>query len=107
MLSSFKPFPERCAATNDSNPNSGCSSRLMARPPRLLVRKIMVFSKFTLVLSPSRSTALSKTPSSNRTTEGAAFSISSNSTMERSHDSLLAPFNFCCVSSGCVSRCPR
>ena len=69
----------------DSNPNSGRSSRLMSRAPRLLVRKMMVFSKFTSVLSPSRSVALSKTPSSSRTSDCAAFSISSKSTIERSH----------------------
>ena len=79
----------------------------MARAPRLLVRKMMVFSKFTSVLSPRRSVALSKTPSSKRTSDCAAFSISSKSRMERSQLSLAAPLSFCCVSNGWVSRCPR
>ena len=90
-----------------SKPNSGRSSWLMSRAPRLLVRKIMLFSKFTSVLSPSRSVPLSRTPSSSRTSVGAAFSISSNSTIDRSHDSLAAALSFCCVSKGCVSRCPK
>ena len=39
--------------------------------------------------------------------DGAAFSISSNSTSDRLHFSLVTAFSFCWVSMGCVSRCPR
>jgi hypothetical protein len=73
----------------------------------LLVRKIMLRSKFTVVLSPSRSTALSRMPNSRRVSDGAAFSISSNSTSDRLDFSLVTEVSLACVSMGGVSRCPR
>ena len=104
MESSLRVFAARAGSTIDSNPKSGDSSFRMASPPRLLVRKINVRSKLTRVLSPSRSMALSRTPSSRRDMLGAAFSISSNSTSERLEDSLVTEPSFCCVNMGCVSR---
>ena len=79
-------------------------SRNISREPRLLVRKTRLFSKLTEVLSPSRRIPLSSTPSSRRVREGAAFSISSNKTNDRSHFSLVTALSFCCVSMGWVSR---
>ena len=97
----------RSAGRTDWNPNSGLISRIISRAPRLLVRNTRLFSKFTVELSPRRRTPLSSTPSSRRVMEGAAFSISSNSTRERLHFSLVTAFSFCCVSIGWVSRWPR
>ena len=63
--------------------------------------------EFTTLLSPRRSVALSSTPNSRRFKAGAAFSISSNSTIERLLRSLVTAASFGCVRMGCVSRCPR
>src|SRR5665811_665612 len=83
----------RSAGRTDWNPNSGLISRIISREPRLLVRNTRLFSKFTVELSPRRRTPLSSTPSSRRVMEGAAFSISSNSTRERLHFSLVTAFH--------------
>jgi len=37
----------------------------------------------------------------------AAFSISSNNTRDRTAPLVVTEVSFCCVSTGCVSRCPR
>ena len=97
----------RSGVLTDWKPKSGLISRIISRAPRLLVRNTRLFSKLTVELSPSRSRPLSSTPSNSRVMEGAAFSISSNSTSERLHFSLVTAFSFCCVSMGCVSRWPR
>ncbi len=47
-----------------SKPKSGLLAFCIALAPRLLVRKMRQFSKLTVVLSPSRSVALSRIPSS-------------------------------------------
>jgi hypothetical protein len=62
--------------------------------------KIKVRSKFTVVLSPRRSEALSRIPRSRRVIDGAAFSISSKSTIEMSLFSELTAFNLPWLSIG-------
>ena len=88
-------------------PRSGFISFIISRAPRLLVRKMRLCSKLTVVLSPSVSVARSRMPSSSVESAGAAFSISSNSTIETGHSGEIACDSFSCVSTGCVSRCPR
>jgi hypothetical protein len=83
---------------------SGCSSRIMSRAPRLLVMKIKLFSKLIVEPSPSRSDALSRTPSSSVDSDGAAFSISSNRMRDSFERSLVACCSFCCVRIGWLSR---
>jgi hypothetical protein len=85
-------------------PMSGRTSLSISRAPRLLVRKMSVFSKLTTVLSPSRSVPRSRTPSSSAVSAGAAFSISSKRTTARSHCGLITLRSRCWVSSGFVSR---
>ena len=75
------PSPDRRLRTENRSP--GVISRSISLAPRLLVRKTRLFSKFTTELSPSRRIPRSSTPSSSRVSEGAAFSISSNSTSDK------------------------
>src|SRR5579885_687495 len=82
MLSSLR-FELSPPPAMDANPNPGVMESSISRAPRLLVMKIKVRSKFTVVLSPKRRTALSKTPSSSRARLEAAFSTSSNRTPAR------------------------
>ena len=68
---------------------------------------MMHCDRSTRRLSPSVNVALSRIPSSSCHSESDAFSISSNSRIESFSFSVNHWFNASCVSSGCVSRCPR
>jgi len=68
---------------------------------------MMQFERSTRRLSPSVSVALSRIPSSSCQSESDAFSISSNRRIDSFSFSVCHWFSASCVSSGCVSRCPR
>ena len=106
MVSSLPAIWADVRTSGVVNPISGRTSLNISRAPRLLVRKIRVFSKLTIVLSPSRIVALSRIPSNSALSAGAAFSISSNRTRARSHAGLITPSRRSCVSSGFDSRWP-